>query len=186
MTSRTTPGTRLPDISLSLVGGGTARLDTIATPDNWKLIVIYRGAHCPICASYLKTLQSMLDDFTGDGIEVLAVSADPGPVATEFAEKHGLILPIAYGLDLAQMQALGLYISEPLGSSTADLPFPEPGTFVLNAQGLVHIVAISNAPFVRPDLAALHRSLQYVRLSGDKRHDPFGGDSYPIRGALQG
>jgi len=184
MTAMISPARPLPEMTLPLVGGGDTQISAVGTPGNWKLVIIYRGAHCPICASYLKTLQSMLDDFADDGIEVLAISADQGPVATEFAEKHGLTLPIAYGLDLAQMRALGLFVSEPLGASTADLPFPEPGTFVLNAQGLVHIVAISNAPFVRPDLAGLRRSLQYVRLSSDKRHDPFGGDSYPIRGTL--
>jgi hypothetical protein len=43
--------------------------------------------------------------------------------------------------------------------------------FVLNAQGEVQIVDLSNAPFARPDLKALLKGIQFV-MSKD----------YPIRG----
>lgn len=176
------PGNKLPEIILPLLSGGEASIDRTENPDNWKLIVIFRGAHCPLCANYLKTLQSLKDSFLEDGVEILAISADSKTKADGFARKHQLSFPIAYDLSLQQMQMLGLYISDPVSESEADHPFPEPGLFVLTADGRVQIVTTSNAPFVRPDLKALQGSLRYVRTPGDERHDPFGGNNYPIRG----
>jgi peroxiredoxin len=177
-----TPGISLPEIELPQLSGARAKIGAIGTSGNWKLIVIYRGAHCPLCAGYLKTLNAMFEDFLSDEMEVLALSADSQSAAQGFADKNGLSLPIAYGLTPRQMGLLGLYISEPISGGDADHPYPEPGLFVLNALGKVHIVALSNTPVVRPDLQELRRNLQYIRLPGDQRHDGFGGASYPIRG----
>jgi len=182
MNTKFSPANRLPRISLSLVGGGSTLIDRVSLRGNWKIIIVYRGAHCPLCARYLKTLQELRGKFREDGVEILALSADTGPVAESFAHENSLTIPLAYGLGLQQMQQLGLYISDPIGTDSQDTPYPEPGLFVLNANTLVHVVTISNAPFVRPDLEALYRSLKYIRLPGTARHDDFGGSSYPIRG----
>jgi hypothetical protein len=66
--------------------------------------------------------------------------------------KFGWRFPVAYGLSPDQMRTLGLYISEPRSAQETDRPFAEPGLFVVNPEGKVQIVEISNAPFARPDL----------------------------------
>ena len=45
---------------------------------------------------------------------------------------------------------------------------------MINANGLLQVVDISNAPFARPDLAGLAKGLTFIR---DK--------DYPIRGCLE-
>jgi hypothetical protein len=45
--------------------------------------------------------------------------------------------------------------------------------FVINADGLLQVLDISNAPFSRPDLASLAKGLKFVR-----------DNNYPIRGRL--
>jgi hypothetical protein len=44
---------------------------------------------------------------------------------------------------------------------------------VINAEGLLQVVDISNAPFARPDLAGLAKGLKFIR-----------DNDYPIRGLL--
>ena len=71
------------------------------------------------------------------------------------------------------MQALGLYISVPRSEQETDHLFPEPGLFVINADGELQVVDISNNPFVRPEIEALVSGLEWIR-----RPD----NNYPIRG----
>ena len=61
--------------------------------------------------------------------------------------------------------------TDPRSPEETDRPFAEPAVFVINPQGEVQIVDISNAPFARPDLKSL--------LEGSKLVI---GKGYPIRG----
>ena len=74
------------------------------------------------------------------------------------------------------MKELGLYISHPRSAEEHDRPFAEPGLFVVNSEGLIQVVNISNAPFARPDLSSLVMGLTFIR-------DP--ENNYPIRGTYQ-
>ena len=71
------------------------------------------------------------------------------------------------------MQQLGLYISDPRSPKETDHPFAEPGLFVVNVQGTLQVVDISNNPFVRPDLKTLVSGLKWIRNPDN---------NYPIRG----
>lgn len=73
------------------------------------------------------------------------------------------------------MKTLGLYISTPRSDKETNHNFSEPGLFVVNEHGKLHVVDISNNPFVRPELGALTRGLTWIR-------DP--ENNYPIRGTL--
>ena len=58
----------VPDLGVTLVGGGSWRLGE-RRPAEFSLIDFYRGLHCPICSSYLKDLESELDSFELNGVE---------------------------------------------------------------------------------------------------------------------
>ncbi len=163
-------GDALPSIKLSKVGGGDM---DIAAVNGWRLLVAYRGKHCPLCKKYLKTLNAMLADFEAAGISVMAVSADTQVKAEADVASEGWSFPVGYGLTLEQMKSLGLYISEPRSDAETDRPFAEPGLFAINPQGQVQIVDISNAPFARPDLATVLMGIKFIADKG-----------YPIRGTL--
>jgi hypothetical protein len=49
----------LPDITLPLVGGGSAALELADKQNFWRLGFIYRGFHCPICHPYLQQLETV-------------------------------------------------------------------------------------------------------------------------------
>jgi peroxiredoxin len=144
-----------------------------ADQDGWKMLIVYRGKHCPLCKRYFKSLQGLLADFEAAGISVAAVSADPIEKARADVEAEGWRFPVGYDLSVEQMRSLGLYISQPRSEQETDRPFAEPGVFVINPEGRVHIVDISNAPFARPDLSGLLNGIKFVAERG-----------YPIRGTI--
>jgi len=163
-----TAGAAFPDMTWSVVGGG--QLD-ISKQDGWRLLVIYRGQHCPLCKRYLNTLNDLADAFSAAQISVAALSADSRDQAQADAEQFGWTFPVGYGLTEPQMRELGLYVSSPRSAAETDHLFSEPGLFVINPQGQTPIIDVSNAPFVRPDLEGLLNGLKFI---ADK--------DYPIRG----
>jgi peroxiredoxin len=153
-------GSDMPRITLPRVGGGEVSTEA---GDRWKMVVVYRGKHCPICKTYLKTLDGLLDDFNKIGTDVIAISGDPQDKAESDVKHENWRFDTGYGLAPAQMRDLGLYISEPRSPEETDRPFPEPGLFVINPEGNIHIVDVSNAPFARPDLNALVKGLTFIQ-----------------------
>lgn len=164
-------GEPFPCQTVPQLGGGMIELGRPGGAQDWQMVVVYRGQHCPLCKKYLATLQDLAPRFHDSGIEVVTVSGDPEEKARQFAEENTLTLPVGYDLDLDQMQALGLYVSDPRNAQETDRPFPEPGLFVINETGRLHLVDISNAPFARPDLVSLAGGLEFIRAN-----------DYPIRG----
>lgn len=169
-TPKLAAGATFPTLSITKVGGGDL---TPARQPGWSMVVVYRGKHCPICRKYLDALDGLLDDFTSRDIEVMAVSADPRDRATAQVEAEGWKFPVGYDLSVAQMQQLGLYVSSPRSPEETDRPFAEPGLFVINPQGQLQIIDVSNAPFSRPELSGVLDGIKFIQ---DKQ--------YPIRGTL--
>ncbi len=173
-TIKLSSGSSLPEITLPIVGGGKATLGRPQKEGNWKLVFIYRGWHCPVCKQYLTRLESLKENFLTTGAEVIAVSGDPEHKAVSMVESVGLTFPVAYGLSIAQMQDLGLYISHPRTPQETDQPFAEPGMFAVNTDGKVQLIDISNTPFNRADLQELVETVEWIRAN-----------NYPIRGTYE-
>lgn len=164
-------GQAFPKTNVDRLGGGTLTLGTPATGKDWQMVVVYRGLHCPLCKKYLAQLDEMTPEFHALGVDVVAVSGDPEDKAQAMVDEKELKLPMGFGLSVAQMAALGLYISDPRSPQETDRPFPEPGVFVINEKGNIQILDISNAPFARPDLQSLANGIKFVR-----------SNDYPVRG----
>jgi peroxiredoxin len=163
-------GAAFPSLPFATVAGATADLASMA---GWRVLVVYRGKHCPLCKQYFKTLEGLGADLAAAGVSVVTVSADPKEKAEADVMSEGWTFPVGYGLTVDQMRTLGLYVSEPRSLQETDRPFAEPGLFVINPAGQVQIIDISNAPFARPDLAAILRGIKIIQER-----------QYPIRGTL--
>ena len=143
---------------------------------DWKIVVVYRGGHCPRCTRYLNQLEGCRQSLLELQIDLVAVSADNKSQLETHMENLHIRYPIYYGLTIEQMQELGLYISVPRSEKETDHPFAEPGLFVINEKNEVQVVDISNGSFVRPELEALVSGLRFIR-------DP--ENNYPIRGTYE-
>lgn len=167
----THPAAAFPEISVPVVGGGSRGLSAPGAGTDWQLIVVYRGYHCSICKEYLKTLDTLAPKFREIGVDVLAVSGDGVDKARAMVDEVGLGLPLGYGLSIAQMLEMGLFVSDPRDAQETDQPFPEPGLFIVNEAGKLQVKMIGNASFARPDLNLVLRGLTVTRQRG-----------FPIRG----
>lgn len=171
-----TAGAAFPNITATLSTGEDVQLGTPRQGYSWQAVFVYRGKHCPKCTNYLNELEHHLGALAEIGIDVIAVSADSREQLDAHLEKLSISYPIAYGLSLDDAKKLGLYLSLPRSENETDHNFTEPGLFIVNEQGNLHIVDISNSPFTRPDLSVLVGGLAFIR-------DP--NNNYPIRGTIE-
>ena len=162
-TPKLAAGSAFPAIDLPVLSGGTRSLAKPRDGFDWQLTIVYRGKHCPLCTTYLKELNDRLPDFTAQGTDVLAVSADTATRAAAHMEEVAPQFDVAYGLTIPQMQQLGLYISGLENGRDVEAPFAEPGLFVIDDSGLLQITDISNVPFARPDLAWIAKGIGFRR-----------------------
>ncbi|WP_088329068.1 redoxin domain-containing protein [Lacimicrobium sp. SS2-24] len=166
-------GSPFPDIQATLPGGQQVKLADISPGYDWKMLVVYRGQHCPMCTRYLRQLEGARAALASIGVDILAISADGEAQLQGHQNELQVSYPIAYGLSPLQMKTLGLYVSEPRSAQETDHVFAEPGLFVINSDGRLQVVDISNNPFVRPDVDTLVNGLKWIK-------DP--SNHYPIRG----
>ncbi|GAA5187621.1 redoxin domain-containing protein [Ferrimonas gelatinilytica] len=169
-------GAIFPHVMVTTLDGDEVTLGVPRGHCEWQLVVIYRGRHCPLCTKYLNALEGHVEALSENGIDIIAVTADRRDQVEEHLSRLTVSFPIAYGLTEEQMETLGLYISLPRSEEETDHNFPEPGLFVVNEEGHLHVVDISNNPFVRPELESLVKGLAWIR-------DP--ENHYPIRGTWQ-
>lgn len=170
-------GSPFPAINATLLNGDVITLSDIDSNTNldWKLVVIYRGKHCPLCTKYLNELENHAAALRDLGVDIIAASADSHAQLASHLEKLTVSFPLAYGLTEAQLKELGLYISTPRSAQETDHSFAEPGLFIINQEGNIQVVDISNNPFVRPSLPELVSGIQWIRNPNN---------NYPIRGTF--
>ncbi|RVU84664.1 AhpC/TSA family protein [Leucothrix sargassi] len=171
------PREEVPNLELNLVGGGTWSLHD-QNPENFTMMVFYRGLHCPVCSMQLKELQRLKADFAERGVNVIAVSSDPQDRAeqaqTDWDVKE---IDIAYGLTPDQARSLGLHRSAGRGKTSIGIEepaeFSEPGLFMVRPDKTLFYASISTMPFARPSFKELLGSLDFVLAN-----------NYPARGEL--
>ena len=109
--NRPTPKHTAPDLKFPLLDGNQWHLAD-QSPDNFTLVVFYRGLHCPLCKNYLQQLQELLPEFEQRGVNVLAVSMDTEKRARLSRQKWELSnLTLGYGLSEKSARDWTLYLS---------------------------------------------------------------------------
>ena len=144
------------------------------SPENFTMLVFYRGKHCPICKKYLTEIGGKLDEITKRGINVFAVSMDSeerAMVSHEEWETHDL--PLAHSMSEDKAREWGLYISSKREGSEEPDVFSEPGLFLVRPDGTLFMAQMQSAPFTRPPIDQLLDNLDFVMKNG-----------YPARGDL--
>lgn len=171
------PRQPVPALDVPLVGGGRWSFDR-RTPENFYMVVFYRGLHCPICSRYLADLAGRLDAFAERGVEAVALSSDDEARAGEAAQRWKLGgLPVGYGLSLDDARAWGLYISSGRGKTSVGIEeparFSEPGLFLVRPDRTLYFGTVQTMPFARPSFAEIQGAIDFV-LAKD----------YPARGEV--
>lgn len=171
------PRQPVPALEVPLLEGGTWTLSE-QTPQNFTMLVFYRGYHCPICSKYMGDLNKRVASFNERGVEVLALSSDVEDRAKSARDDWGLDrLNIGYGLDLDVARQWGLYVSTSRGKTSTGVEepalFSEPGLFMVRPDGTLYFASVQTMPFARPLFAEVLGALDFV-LKND----------YPARGEV--
>jgi peroxiredoxin len=160
------PRRPVPDLSLALAGGGSWRLSD-QKPQNFTMLVVYRGLHCPACKSYLRDLESKLQRFRERGVTVIAASSDNAERALAAEQQWGLdCLPIAFGLPLQRAREWGLFISSGRGQASLGIEEPahfvEPGLFLIRPDRTLYFASIQSMPFALPPLDEVLEAIEFA------------------------
>ncbi len=171
------PRQSVPELDVATVGGGTWKLAD-SQPENFTMVVFYRGLHCPICARYLKDLENKLSKFAERGVNVVAISSDTQQRAEQTKQDWKLEhLTVGYGLDLDKAREWGLYISTSRGKTSTGMLepdlFSEPALYLIRPDGTLYFGTVQTMPFARPNFAEILGALDFV-LAND----------YPARGEV--
>lgn len=150
------------------------------SPQNFSLIVFFRGLHCPLCIKYLMELGQLLPDFAQRGVSVIAISSDDQDRAQQMAAKVGFAdLRFGYDLPLAVARQWGLYISESIGKTSIGVEepkrFAEPGVFLIKPDQTLYYGAVQTMPFARPSFPDLLLAIDFAISK-----------NYPARGEYTG
>lgn len=155
-----------PALEVPTVGGGPWSL-AASRPENFTMIVFYRGLHCPICAGYLRDLDRRLGEFTQRGVAAITISSDGEERARRAKEEWGLeTLPVGYGLSIAKAREWGLFVSAGIGKTSAGVEEPalfnEPGLFLVRPDRTLYASSVNTMPFARPNFADLVKAVDVI------------------------
>jgi len=160
------PRQPVPALEVDTLGGGRWTLAE-QQPQNFSMIVFYRGLHCPVCRKYTSELNGMIEEFNKRGVSTLAVSTDTKERAEQAKTQWGLPhLTIGYGVSIDTARQWGLYISTSRGvtSSGVEEPplFAEPGLFLVKPDATLYWGSVSTMPFARPHFGEIVQAIDFV------------------------
>lgn len=174
MSLKLTPDAPAPELKLPLVGGGEFDL-AAENPENFTMVLFYRGYHCPVCKNYLGGLVASLKDYEAAGFSVVVASMNGEELAQKSVDEWELgDLRVAHSLSVDQAKDWGLWISKAFKDVEQDI-FVEPGLFWVRPDGRLYLADISNMPWARPDLKMLLSKVSYALEN-----------NYPARGTYLG
>lgn len=148
-------GDYFPRITLPTISGTEIEVSEAYQGASWHVVIFYRGFHCSRCTEFLNQLEHHKKILLEHSISIIAVSADNGEQLQRHLKELNVSFPIVYGLSIAQMHELNLYISLPQDFNQTDHPFCEPGTFVINDLGQIVVIDIASSEVSRPNLEVL-------------------------------
>lgn len=155
------PGKTFPEFEVPMLGADTWRLVNAAS-ENFTLLIVYRGLHCPLCQKQLEELNEKMDLFHEHGVKPFAVSMDSQDRADKtFAEWKVRNVPLGYEMSREQAEELGLFISEGVKDGEPEI-FAEPAMFLVRPNGELYASWIQSMPFARPALDDLLSGIETI------------------------
>ncbi|AQS95211.1 alkyl hydroperoxide reductase [Polaribacter sp. BM10] len=160
----------VPDLTINLVNDTKWNLKD-QKPENFILIFVYRGKHCPVCKKQLEQVEKKIADFKERGVNLIAISANTEEVAKDtYKEWEIENLPIGYDFSIEEARKWGLFISNGI-SDKEPKQFIEPGLFLIDKEYKMYWQSIQSMPFGRPNLKDVLGGIDYILKEG-----------YPARG----
>jgi peroxiredoxin len=155
------PGKTFPEFEVPMLGADTWRLVNAAS-ENFTLLIVYRGLHCPLCKEQLEELNDKIEIFAEHGVKPFAVSMDSKERADQtFAEWKVRSVPLGYEMTREQADELGLFVSEGISESEPEI-FAEPAMFLVRPNGELFATWAQSVPFARPTFDDLISGIEFI------------------------
>lgn len=152
-----------PMLSLDLIIGTRWELDRQSEDLPWRLVVIYRGQHCPLCKRQLTELRDRLADFVDAGCAVVSATMEPREQAQAAYDDWSLKdLPVAYGLEADELRRYGVFISSAISEDEPEW-FAEPAILLFHGSTL-HSAWVQSTPVARPPLGEVLEAIKAFEL----------------------
>ena len=170
-------GDKIPAFSLTDARGKSISSKALLNKGN-LVITFYRGAWCPFCNLYLRSLQKRLPEFRSLGAELVAISVEPQDRSLTVANDNKLDFTVLSdpNLDVSRkfkivyqipnvtndaILELGFDIAKYNGSEKAELPLS--ATYVVNRKGKI-VYAFLNPDYkLRAEPADLIEALKKIK-----------------------
>lgn len=135
-------GTKAPDVTLKNQHGETVTLSEFKGSKN-VVLLFYPFAFTGVCTGELCALRDELPRFSGDDVQLLAVSCDSPFTLRVFAEREGLEYPLLsdFWPHGEAARAYGVF-DEEKGCAVR-------GTFVIDKEGVVRWTVVNGLPDAR-------------------------------------
>lgn len=160
------PRKPVPSLEFDTVDGGRWSL-AAQKPQNFTMVVFYRGLHCPICHRYTSELNGMIGEYDKRGVSTVITSSDARERAAEARQKWGLPnLTVGYGVTIDKAREWGLYVSTSRGKTSAGVEepplFAEPGIFLVKPDQTLYWASVSTMPFARPHFTDILGAIDFA------------------------
>ena len=169
------PRKPVPALDFDTVGGGRWSLAE-QKPQNFTMVVFYRGLHCPQCKKYLTELNGTVGEFDKRGVATVVTSTDARERAEQAKTQWNLPnLTIGYGVSIEKAREWGLYVSTSRGLTSLGIEepplFAEPGLFLMKPDGTLYWGSVATMPFARPHFNEIAAAIDFALAK-----------NYPARG----
>ena len=130
-------GDHAPDFTLIDQHGQSRRLTSLTGPKG-LMLVFYRSADwCPYCKTQLAELQTQTAALGQRGIGLAAVSYDSVAVLADFSKRRSITFPLLSDPGSTTIKRYGILNSTIPETDARSYGIPFPGTFMLDAHGVV-------------------------------------------------
>ena len=164
------PGQEVPELIVETTKGMKWDLRD-NEPENFTMLIFYRGIHCPVCKKYLEELNTKIEDFRDKGVNVICLSSNTKELAQKTVEEWDIEnLNIGYDFSPEEGRKWGLFVSKGIKDSEPDV-FLEPALFLIKPDNTLYSASIQSMPFARPKFDELLKSIGFVLK-----------EDYPARG----
>lgn len=136
MTASPTEGTKAPDFTLPVDGGGSISLGELKGRN--VAIYFYPKADTPGCTKESMDFSRLKPQFTRANTTIIGVSADAVAAQDKFKAKHDLKVPLASDPDRAMIERYGVWVEKSMyGKKFMGI---ERATFLVDGKGVIRKV----------------------------------------------
>ena len=135
------PRQEVPELVVNTVNGMQWKLRE-TKPENFNLVIFYRGLHCPVCKTYLEELNGLVSDYSKRGVNVIAISSNNKELAEKTVENWDIEnVTIGYDMPIEEARKWDLYISEGINDKEPN-EFIEPALFLIRPDQTLYASSI--------------------------------------------